>query len=210
MGVPGQAPGTIPLSCQFICLKYLLHQKTAGLLALSPPVPSSAQPAPAAPSSVPAGHADLGWPGGTMWVGRGDLGWAGPGLGLHHSQPASRWPLTGCGSNGRWRPAQSVPAAAWDSTGHWRPSARDANLVRNHPGQAPPQPFPLTLGLGSPGGKGPGLLGRQPAICARWSPHCSAQGEQLGTGSWVTAQAPHSVQGCPGPHRAHLGVEGRE
>lgn len=66
---PGQAPGATSASCLFICLKYLFPQKHRAaaerLLALSPHVPSSSRPAPAALSSVPAGHANLGWPGGT-------------------------------------------------------------------------------------------------------------------------------------------------
>lgn len=135
-------------------------------------------------------------------MGRGDLGWAGPGLGPHWSQPASHWPLTGCGSKGRWRPTQSVPAADRCSSGHWRPSARGSHLVRDHPGQAflghHLQPFPLTPGLGLPGGKGPGLLGRQSAACTQWSSHCSAQGE-LRTEPWLAPWIPCRVQGCPGP-----------
>lgn len=66
MDVPGLTLETILLSCQFICVKYLLYQKMAELLALSTPVPSSAQPVPAALSSVLAGHANRGWPGGTV------------------------------------------------------------------------------------------------------------------------------------------------
>jgi hypothetical protein len=62
-------------------------------LALNPPSPSSAQPAPAAPSSVLAGPASLGWPGGTVWAGMGDLGWGGAELGLCQSQPVTGFQL---------------------------------------------------------------------------------------------------------------------
>lgn len=97
----------------------------------------------------------------------------GPGLWPHPSPPASSLASNWLWIQGKWRPAQFVPAAVRRSPHHWRPSARAPTLLGPPgPGSArAPQPFPLTLGLGSPGGKGPGLPGRQPAVCARQSPH---------------------------------------
>jgi hypothetical protein len=119
-------------------------------LALNPPSPSSAQPAPAAPSSVLAGPASLGWPGGTVWAGMGDLGWGGAELGLCQSQPASHWLPAGCGSKGRRRPAQSVPAAALCPAGCWSATVRNSNLVsgrRSRSASALPslRPYELTM-----------------------------------------------------------------
>lgn len=156
---------------------------------------------------------DLGWPGGIVWVGMGDLGWVGLGLGPGQSQLASHWLLAGCGSKGRWRPAQSVLAAVQRPPGCWRPAARNVNYVRCQAGQPVPgsflNPFPQPWLISLPCGKGPGLLGRKPAVCARCSPHCSAQGE-LREGPQLAAHVPPSVQGCPGSGWVHLWVEKRE